>query len=862
MGKRGFTLIELLAVIAIIAVLMAVMPFSGAVAARSQPVAELKVHLAQANHRAAYAFVRARFEPGELSDPWAVRFLDPKGSEIPYFVWDCADWRTAQEGRREWGGQYPLLQHHPGNDPKVVTARQEKIAWAEEHWPDIGHKLQEQQAKAQQLPQSVCCVLYLLRYTTEPYAKERLTLQIYATRQREVQRQDFTDRVQDVEAGDLAMKGFPLNPIVTWKGKELFRYAGFQAAGVESGRAHVDPARGYQWTLERGIVTKVCVRGKTEGRLDGETNWECTYWLFPEGACVGLEGFSLSKPDRYSGGEQEMSLWETAGKIEEVSGPKWETPWYVHKLGDGAVLATHLYRNAPLSVGYDNNPFITGEADKQAIRTEGSRLGLGWTYEMLSYPSLRMFLPDIRYCAVRPDGKQLAAIGAWMREHPEEVRKGELPPMPQGVNAQDLARILPALPTLQWKPRVDWLYRQYAVGVGGTAQEADRAIRHPLGAAGGWIDRPWQEKELAEMVIRCVRYLDQVQPVDSQTARRSLSQVDLDWYLFSDFTTQKQDELRLLAARAALTQQVDRQMRELRQLAAAGKDPVNTAGKEDGSASPADLQKDRQAAWMANPAYTARALGDQLRILEWLGLPYPRQEYERAVRQFAEFTLKLFGGDPVDMNRYRQRYRQEWPSRVTMLIPLMLEAHRLTGEDRYAQAARMVFDDVFAEIERNPLGYWETWSFDPQGDRPFDTTYNTAGFWRGLGAFWQDRQLKLIGDKAAKLVAAEARWMVVGRLYSDSFETESTTYYASGHGGHPSTRAGIFEFLHDDFDFYRGLVGELLRWQLLAPERYDANAYRLPCQGDPRKKDSVWLEWALGVYGGQHWDGQSLFRCQ
>lgn len=842
------------------AVMTLVLP--AVVLSQSQPVAELKVHLAQANNRAGYAFVRARFEPGELSDPWAVRFLDSKGREVPYFVWDFVDWRTAQQGRPDWGGQYPLLAHHPGNDPKVVTARQEKIAWARDHWPDVGHKLEEQQSRAQQSPASVCCALYLLRYATEPYVKDKLTLQVYATRQGEVPRQEFRDQVQDVAAGDLVLKGFPLNSTVTWKGRELFRYAGFRAAGVESGRAHVDPARGYQWTLERGLVTKVCVRGQTEGRLDGPTNWDCTYWLFPEGACVGLEGFSIDKPEGYWGGLEEMDLWETAGAVEELSGPKWEKPWYVHKLGEGAVLATHLYRNAPLSIGYDNSPFITGEADKLALHTEGPRLALGWTYEILGYPGLRMFLPDIRYCTRQPNGKDLAALAAWMREHPDEARRGELPPTAQAMDARDLARILPALPTLQWKPQTDWLYRQYAVGVGGTRQEAEEAIRHPLCAAGGWIDRPWQEKELAEMVVRCVRYLDQVQPTDFKTAQRAVSGLDLDWYLLSDFATQKQDELRWLAGKAALTQLLDRQMRDMQQLAAAGKDPVNTAGKEDPSASPADLQKDRQAAWMANPAYTARALGDQRRILEWLGLPYPRQEYERAVRQFADFTLQLFGGDPVDLNRYRQRYRQEWPSRVTMLIPLMLEAYRLTGDDRYAQAARMVFDDVFAEIERNPLGYWETWSFDPQGDRPFDTTYNPAGFWRGLGAFWQDRRLQLVGDKAAKLITAEARWMVVGRLYSDNFETESTTYYATAHGGHPSTRAGIFEFLHDDFDFYRGLVGDLLRWQLLAPERYDANAYRLPCQGDPRKKDSVWLQWALGVYGGRHWDGKSLCRGQ
>ena len=85
---------------------------------------------------------------GEVKDPWAVRFFDAKGGEISYFVWDSLDWHTARHGRPEWGGQYALLQHHPGNDPKVLGARDEKIAWAKKFWPDIGQKLEEQTAGA------------------------------------------------------------------------------------------------------------------------------------------------------------------------------------------------------------------------------------------------------------------------------------------------------------------------------------------------------------------------------------------------------------------------------------------------------------------------------------------------------------------------------------------------------------------------------------------------------------------------------------------------------------------------------------------------------------------------------------------
>jgi len=833
---------------------------------------DLTIHLAQANARAEYAFVRARFEPGEVPDPWAVQFLDRQGKTVPYFVWDSVDWHTARQGRADWGGQYPLLQHHPGNDPRVVGARDEKIRWARENWPDVGRALQEQSARAREFPTSVCCALYLLRIPTGPFAKVQLTCRIHASAQIQVDRQQFKDRPQDVTVGQLTLKGFPLNPTVTWRGKPLFRYAGFNAAGTESKLSHVDPARGYEWSLEKGLIAKLHLRGATAGRLDGVTNWQCTYWLFPEGACVGLEGFSLSRTDRYAGGQQEMSVWEAAGALEEMSPPKWETPWCVHRFGDNGVAATHLFRNTPLTVGYDNNPFITGEAEKLGARTEGSRLALGWAFDMWSYAGARNFLPDLRSCAARPNGKQLSLLAKWLREHPAEANKGELPPEAKAIPASDLSQLLPALATFEWKPRTDWLYRQYAFGLGRDRAEAEAAIRHPVCAAGGWVDRDWREDQLAELAVRCVRHLGKLNPVDPAAAKRAVGRLDLYPYLLICLATEDHRQMRVLAEKASLIEQVHRRIPEMEKLIEIGKDPINAGGKKpvvEGKAPPAskkgslelsDEVKHRQAAWIANPAYVARGLGDQMRFFQWSGLPYPKDEYERAILKFARFTLKLFGGEPFDSERYRARYLQEWPSRASMLIPLMLEAHRLTGEERYAHAARVVFDDAFASMQRNPLGYLDPWSFNPQTDRPYDTTYNVSGFWRGYGAFWQNRQLELIGDKAAKWVAADARWMIVGRLYSDNFETDSSTYYATAHGGHPGTRVNMFEFLGDDFRFYRGLVGEMLRWQLLAPERFDGNAYRIPSEGGPRKMDAVWMEWAIGVAGGEHWDGKRVYR--
>src|SRR4051812_13203587 len=79
---------------------------------------ELTVHLAQANNDSPYAFVRAKFEPGEAPDPWAVRFYDDGGQVVPSFVWDAVTWRTAREGRPDWGQRYALLNHGPGDAPE------------------------------------------------------------------------------------------------------------------------------------------------------------------------------------------------------------------------------------------------------------------------------------------------------------------------------------------------------------------------------------------------------------------------------------------------------------------------------------------------------------------------------------------------------------------------------------------------------------------------------------------------------------------------------------------------------------------------------------------------------------------------
>ena len=105
--------------------------------ARAEGARELRVHLAQANNQSPYTFVRARFKPGEVVDPWTVRFINDQGEEIPYFVWDSITWRVAREGRADWGKSYALLNHGPGAAPEVLKARPRKLQVLSKHFLPI-----------------------------------------------------------------------------------------------------------------------------------------------------------------------------------------------------------------------------------------------------------------------------------------------------------------------------------------------------------------------------------------------------------------------------------------------------------------------------------------------------------------------------------------------------------------------------------------------------------------------------------------------------------------------------------------------------------------------------------------------------
>jgi hypothetical protein len=797
---------------------------SAALGSASQSLAdtprELKIHLAQANNDSPYAFVRAKFEPGELADPFAVRFFDDQGGEIPYFVWDALTWEVAREGRPDWGRRYALINHAPGDSPEVSAARGEKLDWAKQDHPELGARLEAQDIAAKKEGNSVCAALYLLRRSVPALGKERLTLKVYPERQIDLERrqwkgQEIPERVS-VQQGELAFQGLPDRLSVTWKGKTLLRSAGFDAGGSNASVSHADATRPFAVEATVGIITKLSVTGKTKWRQEGDMDWQCAYWLFPEGGYVGLEGFSLSSPAQYLGGPQRLSLLATPEGVSgfaESHAPDWDKPWWLFQVGDRGFVAAHLFHATPLTIGYGNNPFTVnaeGPNKDPRIELDGNRLALRWFHEVND-----------------------PAIARLMARSSIAIVNGRA-----AVNSGPLSE---QAATIRWRPKTDWLYRQYMVGLGEDASAAEGALRGVLGAAAGWIDRPVSEEEVAGQLVGMMKDVGR----GGQSAEIGLLRIVA--AVLSDDEAAIREALR--DRQQDYPARTDNYIELLRRNVAAGGKPAGGSKLlPDGT---------RQEGWTGNPCYHASLMPCHLRVLEHFGLPFPREAYRKAILTYADFGLALLGGQPLEDERLRSTLEAEWPSRVAPTIPLMLHAYSLKPDEQYARAARILFEDLARLAERNPHGYFPAWSFTPKTDK-YDTVYDPVSYERGLTSFWSEEQLDLIGrDAASRFVAAQARWFVFSSQLLDTLEMDNATAIrACTHGGHTGLRNQIGIYLYDDFNFYRGLLKDLVAWS--AATRLPSSRSASPGTGPYRRLElsnagSSMVRWALGIRPGGKW---------
>jgi hypothetical protein len=798
-------------------IIVAACSFGFPVRASAELARELKVHLAQANNDSPYVFVRAKFKPGEVSDPWAVRFLDDKGKEVPYFVWDSITWRTAREGRPDWGKRYALLNHAPGDAPEVLAARGEKLQWAKKNTPEIGALLEAQEQAASQAPDSVCAALYLLRHRMPAFGKERLTLRVYPEKQVEPKRHTWKGpRVEQritVTQGALELRDLPDRLAVFRDGKEILRHAGFLAAGQAGTTSHADPARPFVVEATEGIITKIVLTAQTSGRQNGVMDWQCCYWLFPKGGFAALEGFSLSEPAGYAGGPQNLSIWQTEGGFSQHRAPLWDTPWWLHQAGERGFLATHLFYATPLTIGYGNNPFAVnaeGPDKEPKVEAEGNTLALQWSHRIDDPAITRLMTP-------------------------QPMRRPNDPPPP------------PARP-VTWQPKVDWLYRQYVMGIGDKPPAAEAALRDVLGAAAGWIDRPVIQEELATRMIAMM----------TRISARQSSEIGMLKVVPALIAN---DQPAVKEALRVTRDQVERTNFYINLI----KDWVARGGRPSAGGK-VDPDGTRREGWTGNACYHAGLMPTYVRVLEHFEVPFRQKEYRDAIVHFADFTLEILSTDPpkadggakeINFDRLNATFQTEWPSRIVPVIPLVLHAYSLKPDEKYARAAKVLFDDLMRLVERNPHGYWPTWSFTPKADK-FDTVYNPVGYERGLTALWSEGQAHLVGrDTASHFVAAQARWLVFSGQLLDSLETDNATAIrACTHGGHTANRNQIGLYLWDDYDFYRGLLGDLVTWSAAAsqvpgrPDAWAVGAYR---SLELSNAGSHMLRWALDVRPGSKW---------
>src|SRR5262249_33525735 len=209
---------------------------------------------------------------------------------------------------------------------------------------------------------------------------------------------------------------------------------------------------------------------------------------------------------------------------------------------------------------------------------------------------------------------------------------------------------------------------------------------------------------------------------------------------------------------------------------------------------------------------------------------------------------------PIDFDKLNKVCQTEWPSRIVPLIPLVLHAYTLKPDKKYGRAAKLLFEDLMRLVERNPHGYWPAWTFRPKADK-FDTVYNPVAYERGIAAFWSEGLPDLIGrDRAARFVTAQARWFVYSGQLLDTLEIDNATAIrASTHGAHTNIRNQIGLYLYDDFDFYRGLLADLVTWSAAScqvPGKMDllgTGAYR---SLELSNAGSSMLRWALAIRPG------------
>jgi hypothetical protein len=209
-----------------------------------------------------------------------------------------------------------------------------------------------------------------------------------------------------------------------------------------------------------------------------------------------------------------------------------------------------------------------------------------------------------------------------------------------------------------------------------------------LGASAGWIDRPVSEEKLAALLVQMMPRI----ATGRESAEIGLLRI-VPAVLGND-PASIQDALHRARDQASRT---DEYINMIRRHVERGGKPSEGRKKDDSDGT-------RREGWIGNACYHAALMPCYVRVLEHFELPFRQHEYHQAILRFADFSLELLGGNPIDFDALNATFQTEWPSRIVPIIPLALHAHALKPEEKYARAAEVLFQDLMRLVERNPHG--------------------------------------------------------------------------------------------------------------------------------------------------------------
>src|SRR5262249_18380800 len=159
---------------------------------------------------------------------------------------------------------------------------------------------------------------------------------------------------------------------------------------------------------------------------------------------------------------------------------------------------------------------------------------------------------------------------------------------------------------VRWQPKVDWLYRQYIAGLGEKAEGAEGALRAVLGAAAGWVDRPYGEEEVAALLVENMPRI--------ATGRES-SEIGLLEVVPAVLANDAAAARNAVARAKDLSARTDYYIDLIRRHVQRGGRPSEGKRKDD----PDGTQRE---GWTGNPCYHAALMPCYVRVFEHFDLPF------------------------------------------------------------------------------------------------------------------------------------------------------------------------------------------------------------------------------------------------